>query len=549
MSENQNTEKKSLKIITGHTTDWCELAKDCVSFANARGGIINIGIENNDQLPPVNQQIDSVLPAKVRRRIAELTINVSTFAEIITASNSGQYIKLTIHPSASTIASTTDGRYYMRISDTCKPIQPDELLRLVTDKPAYIWETQVRKSVKRTEIDSDKLQSFYNDIQGSDRVSSFIKQKTPNELLDNYFMAEGDSLTNLGVLWVGKRADRAKLLYAPVIQFFKYDENNNKIKKLLWDDFSLNPKELIEAIWTQIPEWHDGIDVSDGMFRKFILNYEEEVIREILINALVHRPYTTRGDIYINLYPDRLEIHNPGLLPFGVTPDNILHKSIRRNEHLSKVFYDLKLMDREGSGYDKLYEILLSNGKQIPIPAEGDDRVWVTVRSEIMKPEIIRLIQVADESYQLKQREKICLGLIAQHTTLSAVEFSKILNFQDHPNAIRDWLGKLPEYGLVKSKGKTKGLEYFVDSEFLRKIKFKGKTNLKKIEIHRLKELIIQDLKTYPESLLSEIHERIGKEIKVIKIRSQLNKLIAELKVKPIGSRKYRRYSLISQNL
>jgi hypothetical protein len=43
-------------------------------------------------------------------------------------------------------------------------------------------------------------------------------------------MAEGENLTNLGVLWIGRRTDRAKLLYAPVIQFIKYDDNGKEIK-------------------------------------------------------------------------------------------------------------------------------------------------------------------------------------------------------------------------------------------------------------------------------------------------------------------------------
>ena len=97
MTENQNIEKKSILVIIGNTADFSELAKDCVCFANARGGTINIGIADKVDLPPADQKIHEDLPAKVRKRISELTINVSTVAEIITASNGGQYIKLTIH--------------------------------------------------------------------------------------------------------------------------------------------------------------------------------------------------------------------------------------------------------------------------------------------------------------------------------------------------------------------------------------------------------------------------------------------------------------------
>ncbi len=543
MNETQDIEKKSIRVVTGDTANWIELAKDCVCFANARGGTIFIGIENNEKLPPASQTINAQLPEKIKKRISELTTNVGTHPELRTAPNGGEYIELNIFQSVSTIASTTDGRYYVRVSDTCVPLPPEELLRLVTDKPAFIWETKLVRNIKKAEADPTKLQQFVDDIRSSDRVSDFVKQKTPNELLEYYLMSEGEFLTNLGVLWVGKRTDRAKLLYAPVIQFIKYDENDNKVNKIVWDDFSLNPKELIEAVWTQIPDWKEGIELADGIFRKFILNYEEDVIRELIANALVHRPYTTRGDIFINLFPDRLEVHNPGRFPIGVTPENILHKTVKRNEHLAKIFYDLKLMEREGTGFDKMYEILLSNGKQAPIPTEGEDRVTITIKRRILKSEVVKLVSRANEEFQLRQREIICLGLIAQHTTLSATEFSKVLNLPQ-PNAIRDWLGRLPELQLIKTKGKTKGVEYFVNPDFLRKANFKGRTSLKKIENHRLRELILQDLKDYNISTLDEIHERIGKEIKYSTIRKQINLLVAETKIFPSGGRKFRKYFL-----
>ena len=540
MEETQNIEKKSLKLVTGSSANFEELAKDCVSFANARGGTIYIGLENSETLPLASQIIDANLPDKVRKRISELTINVGTYTQLITAENGGQFIELKVLHSASTIASTTDGRYYLRISDTCTPLPPDELMRLMTDKPSFTWETkQVR--VNKADTDPQKLQQLVSDVRASNRVSDFIKQKAPQELLEYYLMADGEFLTNLGVLWVGKRTDRAKLLYAPVIQFLKYDENENRVNKIVWDDFSLNPKELIEAIWTQIPDWKEGIEVSDGIFRKFVANYEEDVIRELLANALVHRPYSTRGDIFINLYADRLEVHNPGRLPIGVTPENILHKTVKRNEHLAKVFYDLKLMEREGSGYDKMYEILLSNGKQVPIPFEGDDRVTVTIKKHIIKTEVVKLVSRANEEFQLRQKEIICLGLIAQHTSLSATEFSRVLNLPQQ-NAIRDWLGRLPELGIINSKGKTKGVEYFINPEFLQKLDFKGKTSLKKIETHRLRELIYQDVSTYPKSSIGDIHQRIGTEIPYRKLKAQLYNMLEIGELNSIGKLKGRKY-------
>ncbi len=541
MEENSHFDKKSLKALTKPNPDWNELAKDCVSFANAQGGIIVFGVEDKEELPPEGQKIPDRIVVKLQKQIQSRTINVSILPQLKTAENGAEFIELLVQRSATAIASTSSGRYYMRVNDDCKPILPDKLSRLLTDKGAFVWETQTYLKVKHNEYDSDKMNKFIADIQESNRVSSFVKEKSAQELLEHYFMISGGFLTNLGVLWIGKREHRARLLYSPSIQFIKYDENEQKVNKLLWDDYSKNPKELIHAIMNDIPDWKEGIEVADGIFRKNISNYEEPVIRELIANALVHRPYTIRGDIFINLYPDRLEVHNPGLLPLGVTPQNILHKSIQRNPHLAKVFYDLKLMEKEGSGYDKIYEILLSNGKPLPEPYEEYDRVKVIIRKRIVNKFVIQFIEKVNAEFQLRSKEIISLGLIAQYTSLTAIEFAQKLGFSEKDD-IRSWLGRLIELKLLKSKGKTKGTEYYVEPAVLRKHEFKGLTDLKNIPSHRLEALLIEDISRYGESSISQIHQRIGKEIPLRTLRYQLNQLLEKGEIKKDGEKKGTRY-------
>jgi ATP-dependent DNA helicase RecG len=539
--ETDTYDKKSLRLITDKTADWAELAKDCVAFANLRGGTIVLGIEDDAELPAANQKIPDNLPAQIQKRISELTVNVGVVATIETASNGGQYICLKVLYSSSTIASTTDGKYYYRSADNSVPLLPDELSRLFTDKPAFVWETKQVKSVPKNSFDEEKVAKFISAIRQSSRVSQFVKQKTTEEILEHYLMSDGDYLTNLGALWIGKRNDRAKLSYSPVIQFLKYDENGNRVNKIVWDDYSLNPAELIESVWTQIPDWKEGIEVADGMFRQFVPNYPEIVVRELLTNALVHRPYTTRGDVFINLYPDRLEITNPGLLPVGVTPQNILHKSLRRNEKLAQVFYDLKLMEREGSGFDKVYEILLLNGKKVPETQVGNDSVTVIVKRQIIKTETVSFLNRMNAEFQLNQRETICLGLITQQNSISALDFSKQLELQGNVK-ISDWLGRLPDLNIVQTKGNTRGAIYFVNPKILKDSGYKGKTNLKRIENHRLKELIYQDLLIYENSSISEIHQRIGKEIPIRQIRACIATLLKDKQILSLGKNKGRKY-------
>ncbi|MDE6548966.1 MAG: hypothetical protein K2L22_08210 [Muribaculaceae bacterium] len=126
---------------------------------------------------------------------------------------------------------------------------------------------------------------------------------------------------------------------------------------------SLNPIEIIESVWERVPDWKESTEIADGLYRRNIPAYDERIIRELYANALVHRSYTVADDIFINVHPDRVEFVNPGQLPLGVTENNILHKSVKRNERMANLFFSLYLMEREGSGYDKMYEVQLRNGK------------------------------------------------------------------------------------------------------------------------------------------------------------------------------------------
>jgi ATP-dependent DNA helicase RecG len=377
--EGQLLDQKSLRAVTGKSVDWNEIAKDCIAFANATGGRLLIGIEDGQDQPAYDQRIPADLPDTLRRKLAERTVNVAVLPNVVSAPNGGQYLELRI-PRAMAVASTTDGRYFLRVADQSKPVTGDDVMRLATERSALPWETQTALHVARSELDLAKLGKLVQSLRASDRVKPSVKEKTDNELMDHYQLAQGAHLTNLGVLCLGRQFQRAQLTTAPVIQFIKYDEHGQKVNKLVWDDHTFSPMELIEAVWQEIPDFRERYELPDGLFRQYVPAFDEVVVRELLVNALVHRPYTQRGDIFLNLHPDRLEIVNPGLLPLGVTPQNVLHTSVRRNEHLARLFHDLKLMEREGSGFDKIYEVLLSQGRPAPELIESQDRVQVTVR-------------------------------------------------------------------------------------------------------------------------------------------------------------------------
>ena len=543
MEENSLYDKKSLCEITGKSADWNEVAKDCVAFSNAQGGVIDYGIEDDADAPPADQKVSEEIAINLEKKISGKTQNVSVHAEIRTHENGGQYIRLHIARGTSS-ASTTSGKYFTRVSDESRPLTGDDITRLSAEKGYYRWEDEESKWSWK-DADKEKLNMLLQNLRNSNRVSDFVKQKEDKELLDYYFLTveESDKMTNLGVLFIGTQSQRGRLMNAPVVQCIQFDQYGDKVWKYLIDDFTKNPQEIIEAIWNNVPVWRESNEISDGLFRKEIPAYDEAVVRELTCNALVHRPYTVRGDIFINIHPDRIEVVNPGALPLGVTPQNILHKTIKRNEHFANLCYALRMMEREGSGYDKMYEVLLSNGKQIPIVEEGDDYVKAIVGRRIISQEAIKVIRYALQKTELRQKQIICLGLIAQHESISAADLIKLLNLKNR-DALSPWLDKLVDDGIVETSGRKKGKEYRVCSHILKESGYKGQTSLKRIEPYRLRELIIEDLKIYECASLRDIQQRIGDEISYQKLWKQLDNMIKEGILESTGKNRWTKYRL-----
>jgi ATP-dependent DNA helicase RecG len=170
--EGTEADNKSLKSLTRAHPDWDGLARDCVAFANAQGGCLRIGIEDSVNAPAPRQRVPEALVEQLRKRIPQVTVNVTISVGKAVAGNGGEFIELQVLRSGG-IAGTSDGRYFIRVADETKPLMPDELQRLLNDKSAFVWEAQASQSIPRRHVDAEKRTVFLRSIRESDRVSSF----------------------------------------------------------------------------------------------------------------------------------------------------------------------------------------------------------------------------------------------------------------------------------------------------------------------------------------------------------------------------------------
>jgi ATP-dependent DNA helicase RecG len=164
-------------------------------------------------------------------------------------------------------------------------------------------------------------------------------------------------------------------------------------------------------------------------------------VREAIINAVAHADYAQHGaPIRIALFDDRLEVENPGLLPFGLTVDD-LHRGISklRNRVLGRVFHSLGLVEQWGSGIQRMISACQDSGLPTPTFEEIATRFRVTISTE-------RTGRPA-----LDGTDQAILHTLAGGEGLLTSEIAKAIRLT--PRATRTRLGKLVARGLIREIG------------------------------------------------------------------------------------------------
>ena len=144
-------------------------------------------------------------------------------------------------------------------------------------------------------------------------------------------------------------------------------------------------REYTGPLWEQIEEAfqfvlrniHLGATIV-GIYRQDIYEIPPDAIRELIVNAMVHRSYLDHGMIQVAVYDNRLEITSPGKLPMGQTLDRMKEGYSKiRNEALAHAFSYMNLIEHWGSGIPRIIEKVKAAGLREPefIGGEVDLRI------------------------------------------------------------------------------------------------------------------------------------------------------------------------------
>ncbi len=189
--------------------------------------------------------------------------------------------------------------------------------------------------------------------------------------------------------------------------------------------------------------------------------YPIEALREIITNMIVHRDYRLTSDSIVKIFDHKIEFFNPGRLPDTITVEDLLnnhYRSTPRNKLLADIFKDLGLIEKYGSGIQRIINYLKE--EQLPAPEFQNisDGFMVTVFAKDYKEVVGNVPENVPGNVPENVPEKritVIMDLIKLDTGISMLELAKKIGV-DHKTIKRD-IAKLKSLGLLRRLGPAKG--------------------------------------------------------------------------------------------
>lgn len=437
------------------------ILKTIVAFANTAGGTLIIGRSAEGQILGVSD----VFKAEERLvgAIAE-NIQPSIFPEIEIATEQGKHLLIVrvAHWRAPFYIKQQGipRGVYIRLGSTSRPINQgllNELQRTVLSQ-AYDEQPLPDQSVRNINLDYAKRK-----FAEMAREVSEEKLRALNVLLP----AGNGSIPSIGgmILFGNEWARRSLLPDARVrcARFAGTDKAN------ILDQYEPEGTILdaVDQVLTFIQRnTRLAAEIVD-IRRHDLSEYPLPAVREALVNALVHADYSCTGmPIQVAIFEGRLEIQNPGMLPFGFTLEDLKAGVSRiRNRVIARVFHELKLMEQWGSGYKRIMAVCNLGGYPEPIWEEFGTFMRVTFYShpktalpQTSSWRVSSGSYTLEDSDPLQNRKLAILALFADREWLSFRRMVERLPWKMSDRTLRYELRALKEEGRLESRGQGRAV-------------------------------------------------------------------------------------------
>ncbi len=513
------------KSLKNFAPKYDEMSRDVVAFANLKGGFLFVGIVDDTKEVNTDFEYDPKKIFELIRQVQDRTIPTITLKPHRIRINDTDILVLEI-PFSTQMHRTSKGEYLIRCNDGNRPIEPHEIASVQSEKGLIVYD-QKTWDISGEWIDKSRLQTLRNLIETKNNESPYL-DKIDSDLLDSLGMVKEDGEkikpTTTGILFVGTNKALRELPYYEVKYIHYYADGTYKSY-----EYKGNIIEVAKDCFAQLKAEIRQKEYIFGLFREYVEDYSEIVIRELLVNALAHRDISRQQIIEIRKYDDGgyLEFESPGRFPEGVTIENYLRKTNPRNPNVMDILREIGMAEKAGSGFDKIFTDLLKKGKQLPIPEETETSVIFRIKAEVSSEKLIELSLFYENQIgrSLKLDQLFVLSEIVKRGKIKLSELTESPNISSY--RLQSILDNLQDLEFIEPTGKTSGLSYILHISKQKSTKEKAEYAMqKKQEKARQKESILRYLDS-----IETINNREARTLLKLqeKDRSTVSRLFAEL--------------------
>jgi ATP-dependent DNA helicase RecG len=317
-------------------------------FANANGGVIYIGKDDNSNVVDVSdyKKLMDDIPNKIKN-VMGITTEINLHEE-----HGKHFIEIITPPYSVPIS--VRGRYYYRSGSTKQELTGATLNEFLLKKSGKTWDDVIEQRATFNDIDEKAVKTFLAASENAGRLPENNQGLTIPELFEKLRLTENGQLKRAAIIFFGK--DPSKFYPNIFVKIGRFGKDDTDIKFQETEEGNL--VVLLNAVLNQLN--HKFLIRSiefEGMHRIEKGEYPLAAIREMLLNALVHRSYMG-ASIQIRVYDDKISIWNEGTLPEGLTLAALKrsHSSRPRNPIIADVAFKGGYIDAWGRGTIKIID-------------------------------------------------------------------------------------------------------------------------------------------------------------------------------------------------
>jgi ATP-dependent DNA helicase RecG len=468
-----------------------DTVKYCVAFANERGGKLVLGVSNKHPRRVVGSRAFEN-PQKVQADLLEqlrLRIDIEELPH-----RDGRVIIFHVPSRPIGMPIQYKGAYWMRTGESLVPMTPDQLKR-ITDEAQPDFSAEICGRVTLKDLDLAAIQRFRELWHRKSGNEELLHISDEQLLLDSGLLTnEGITYAALVLLGTQYALDR-HLAQAEIV--FEYRSNEASIPFQQRIEYRLAFFLFFDDIWKTINLRNDLQHFQYGPFIFDIPTFNEQVVREALLNAVSHRDYHLAGSVFVRQFPTTLEIISPGGLPEGITPENILDRQYPRNRLIADNLVRCGLVERSGQGFDKIVAQSIREAKPLPDFAGTDAyQVYLTLHGVVRDPNFLRFLEKVSRETQISFSVRDLLILDIIH------------NNQKMPEYLASRLPALLDAGIIEVSKRGRETQYIPAKKFYVLARKKGVyTRLIGLDREQNKALILRHLEHHGSGTLEEFQQ------------------------------------------